>query len=122
VGKVLGETVVDVREEAKATLCVYQTQSLIFELSFIKTGGLSASQFMQNIQAIHADTFVLVPGLGDEAFYTGVPSYNLLQVRKGELVNSFGVRNVTADGSLSAPANAQELEKALAELLLSRLP
>jgi hypothetical protein len=46
----------------------------------------------------------------------------MLFVRKGEIVYTFGVRNVTADQSLSSPDNAQALEKSVADLLLTRLP
>jgi hypothetical protein len=60
--------------------------------------------------------------LGDEAFYHGKSTYRILFVRKGDTVYTFGVRNVTADQSLSAPDNAQALEKSMADLLLPRLP
>jgi hypothetical protein len=126
VGTVLGEAVVDVRDPVKdGSLCVYQTQNLILELSFIhKFGGYTDSvTYMQATRTNNiGDAPVDVPGLGDEAFYHGSAAYRLLLVRKGDTVYSFGVRNVTADQSLSSPANAQALEKSIAELLLPRLP
>lgn len=126
VGTVLGETVVDLRDPSKdGVLCVYQTQNLILELTFItKFGGFGDSvQYMQMTRTTGlGDAPVEVPGLGDEAFYHGSSSYRLLMVRKGATVYSFGVRNVTADQSLSSPANSQALEKAIAELLLPRVP
>jgi hypothetical protein len=126
VGTVLGEAVVDLRDPAKdGSLCVYQTQNLILELSIIKKfGGYGDSvQYMQMTRTNGVgDAPVEVPGMGDEAFYHGSPLYRLLLVRKGATVYSFGVRNVTADQSLSSPANAQAMEKTLAELLLPRLP
>ncbi|MGA2505037.1 MAG: hypothetical protein ABSG01_13180 [Anaerolineales bacterium] len=126
VGTALGEAVVEVRDPAKdGTLCVYQTQNLILELSFInKFGGFGDSvQYMQMTRTNNiGDAPVEVPGLGDEALYHGSSAYRLLFVRKGATVYSFGVRNVTADQSLSSPANSQAMEKALAELLLPRLP
>jgi hypothetical protein len=126
VGTALGEPVVDLRDPAKdGSLCVYQTQNLILELSIIKKfGGLGDSvQYMQGTRTSGVgDAPVEVPGLGDEAFYHGSSLYRILLVRKGATVYSFGVRNVTADQSLSSPANAQAMEKALAELLLPRLP
>jgi hypothetical protein len=60
--------------------------------------------------------------LGEEAFYHGSAKYRILFVRLGATVYTFGVRNVTADQSLSSPANAQVLEKSIAGLLLGRLP
>jgi len=128
VGTILGEAVVDLRDPAKdGSLCVYQTQTLILELNTQTVfGGFGDSvNFMQQIRAndvASGDTTLEVPGLGDEAFYHGSSSYRLLMVRKGATVYSFGVRNVTADQSLSSPANSQAMEKALAELLLPRLP
>jgi hypothetical protein len=126
VGTALGEAVVDLRDPAKdGVLCVYQTQNLILELSFInKFGGYTDSvTYMQATRTNNiGDAPVEVPGLGDEAFYHGAAIYRLLLVRKGATVYSFGIRNVTADQSLSSPANSQAMEKALAELLLPRLP
>jgi hypothetical protein len=126
VGTALGEAVVEVRDPAKdSSLCVYQTQNLILELSFItKFGGLGDSTgYMQGTRTSGVgDAPLDVPGLGDEAFYHGAAIYRILLVRKGATVYSFGVRNVTADQSLSSPANAQALEKSIADLLLPRLP
>jgi hypothetical protein len=126
VGKVLGETVVDLRDPTKhGTLCVYQTQNLILELTFLHTfsGFANSVDYMQKVRADGiGDTPLDVPGLADEAFYHGNSKYRMLFVRKGETVYTFGVRNVTADQSLSSPDNAQALEKSLADLLLPRLP
>jgi len=126
VGTVLAEAVVEVRDPAKnGDLCVYQTQNLILEVSFIhKFGGFADSiGYMQGTRTNNiGDAALDVPGLGDEAFYHGSSVYRILLVRKGDIVYSFGVRNVTADQSLSSPDNAQASEKAIAELLLPRLP
>ena len=126
VGKVLGEAVVDLRDPTQhGTLCVYQTQNLILELGFLHTfGGYGNS--VNYMQTTHSDGIGDAPldvaGLGDEAFYHGKSTYRILFVRKGDTVYTFGVRNVTADQSLSAPDNAQALEKSLADLLVPRLP
>jgi len=126
VGKVLGETVVDLRDPTKhGTLCVYQTQNLILELTFLHTfsGFANSVDYMQKVRADGiGDTPLDVPGLADGAFYHGNAKYRMLFVRKGEIVYTFGVRNVTADQSLSSPDNAQALEKGVADLLLTRLP
>jgi hypothetical protein len=121
IGTVLGETVVEVRDEAKNTICAFQTANLILEMNFLNTGAMTGEQYMQNIRSIN-ENGVSITGLGDDAFNKASPVYPILIVRKGNSVYSFGLRNVTADQSLSSPDNAQELEKAIAELLLSRLP
>jgi hypothetical protein len=81
---------------------------------------------MQQIRAndvASGDTPLEVPGLGDEAFYHGGSGFiRVLLVRKGAIVYSFGIRNITTDQSLSSPANAQAMEKALADLILTRVP
>ncbi len=129
IGTVLGEAVVDVRDPAKdGSLCVYQTQNLILELNTLKVfGGFGDSvNYMQQIRAndiANGDTPLDVAGLGDEAFYHGGSGYyRVLLVRKGAIVYSFGLRNITADQSLSSPDNAEALEKVLADLLLTRVP
>ena len=125
VGKVLGEAVVDLRDPTKhGTLCVYQTQNLILELAFLHTfsGYANSVAYMQQVRADGmGDAPLDVPGLGDESFYHGNAKYRILFVRKGDTVYTFGVRNVTADQSLSSPDNAQALEKSMADLLISRL-
>jgi hypothetical protein len=126
VGSVLGEAVLEVRDPIKdGSLCVYQSQTMILELSIIKKfGGLGDSvKYMQGTRTSGVgDAPLDVAGLGDEAFYHGVAIYRILLVRKGDTVYSFGVRTVTADQSLASPANAQALEKAIADLTLSRVP
>jgi hypothetical protein len=121
VGTVLGGAVVEVRDEAKSTICAYQTANLILEMNFLNTGAMTGEQYMQNIRSIHANG-VSITGLGDDAFNNAAPAYPILLVRKGNSVYSFGIRNVTADQSLSSPDSAQAMEKSVAELLLSRLP
>ena len=129
VGTILTQAVVEVRDPAKdGSLCVYQTQNLILELNTQRVfGGFGDSvNFMKQFRANYiasGDTPLDVSGLGDEAFYHGGSGYvRVLMVRKGAIVYSFGLRNVTTDNSLSSPDNAEALEKALADLLLTRLP
>ena len=126
VAKVLGEAVVDARDPSKKGInCVYQTKNLILELNTLHAfGGFANSvEYMKQTRVDGVGEPALdVPGLGDEAFYHGAAAYRLLLVRKGDTVYSFGVRNVTADQSLSSPDNAQALEKTIADLLMTRLP
>jgi hypothetical protein len=121
IGTVLGEVIVDAREKGNGTICAYQTANLILEINFLNTGGFTPEQYMQNIRSIN-ENGVSITGLGDDAFNTAKPAYPILHVRKGNSVFTFGLRNVTADQSLSSPDNAQALEKSVAELLISRLP
>ena len=123
IGNVLDEAVVEARQPAKdGSVCDYQTQNLILELTFLhKFGGFNSSTaYMDNIRT-NDETTVDAPGLGDEALYHGQPAYRLLLVRKGDTVYGFGVRNASAD-SFSSPDNAQDLEKSMADLLLGRAP
>jgi hypothetical protein len=129
VGTILGEAVVDLRDPAKdGSLCVYQTQNLILELNTqtVFGGFVDSVNFMKQIRAndiTSGDTPLDVPGLGDEAFYNGGSGFvRVLLVRKGAIVYSFGIRNITTDQSLSSPDNAQAMEKALADLILTRVP
>ncbi len=123
VGTALGEPVLELRDPVKdGSLCVYQTQTMILELSTLhKFGGFGDSvKYMAGTRTNGiGDAPVDVPGLGDEAFYHGGAAYRLLLVRKGDTVYSFGVRTVTADQSLASPANSQELEKAVADLFIN---
>jgi hypothetical protein len=126
VGTILAEAVVEVRDPSKnGYLCVYQTKNLILELGFnTKFGGfIDSVNYMQATRTNNiGDAPLDVPGLGDEAFYHGSSAYRILFVRMGATVYTFGVRNVTADQSLSSPENAQAMEKAIAELLFTHLP
>ncbi|MCX6984596.1 MAG: hypothetical protein NT118_07585 [Lentisphaerae bacterium] len=126
VGTILGEAVVEVRDPAKdGTTCVYQTKSLILELNSLHNFGgfVDSVNFMKETRAANINNPTEdVPGLGEDAFYNGNLKYNMLYVSKGGIVYTFGVRNVTTDQSLSSPDNAQAMEKAIAVLLLSRLP
>ena len=123
VGKVLGETVAEVRDPVHdGTLCEYQTKNLILELARVpKAPGETGVQYMQRVRAGLGQSGLDVPGLGDEAFYALLTSHAILRVRKGDSVYSFGLKGVSPTDTLSLE-DAKAKEKALAELLLSRLP
>ena len=98
---------------------------MILELGFLHTfsGYVDSVDYMKQVHADGlGDTPVDVPGLGDEAFYHGKLTYRILFVRKGAIVYTFGVRKVTAEQSIASPDNAQELEKSVADLLMTRIP
>ena len=126
IGKVLGETVVDLKDPTKdGTLCEYLTQNLILELGFyhIFIGSGNSVNYMQQLRTDGIGVApVEVTGLGDESLYHGESNHRVLYVRKGDTVYTMGVVNVTADNSLSSPDNALTLEKSLADLLMTRVP
>jgi hypothetical protein len=126
ISTILGEAVVEERNpDKKGIICVYQTKNLILELNTMHAfGGWGNSvEYMKQTRVNGVGLPKLdVPGLGDEAFYNGSAAYRLLLVRKGDTVYSLGIRNVTADQSISSPDNGQALEKAVAGLVLSHLP
>jgi len=126
VGKILGEAVVDLKDPTKdGLLCEYQTQNLILELGFYHTfiGPGNSVNYMQQLRTDGIGVApVEVTGLGDESLYHGESNHRVLYVRKGDTVYTSGVVKVTTDYSIASPDNAQELEKSVAELLMTRLP
>lgn len=120
-GTILAEAVIEVRDQADGTLCVYQTENLIFELGFLNTGAISGAQYLENVRGMVGDSAVIIE-LGDEAFYNTVSAYHLLLVRKGESVYTFGVRKDPESQVEPSEEDIHAKEKALAELLLGRLP
>ena len=122
VSKVLAQAVEEVRDPVHdGTLCEYQTKNLILQLAVPKVPGLTGVQYMQNRRALLGQSVLDVPGLGDEAFYALLTSHAILRVRKGDSVYSFGLKGVSPADTLSLE-DAKAKEKALAELLLSKLP
>ena len=120
VGTILGETVTEVRDEAKSTICAYQTQNMILEVNFLNTGGLTAVQYLDSIRSINANN-VPVPGLGTDALYNGNANYDILLVRTGDLVNTFGLRSDPSSQVTLSQADVEAKELAVAQLLVSRL-
>ena len=123
VSKVLAQAVEEVRDPVHdGTLCEYQTKNLILELARVpKAPGETGVQYMQRVRAGLGQSALDVPGLADEAFYNILTSHAILRVRKGDSVYSFGLKGVSPTDTLSLE-DAKAKEKALAELLLSRLP
>ena len=123
VSKVLAQAVEEVRDPVHdGTLCEYQTKNLILELARVpKAPGETGVQYMQRVRAGLGQSALDVPGLADEAFYNILTSHAILRVRKGDSVYSFGLKGVSPTDTLSLK-DAKAKEKALAELLLSRLP
>ena len=123
VSKVLAQAVEEVRDPVHdGTLCEYQTKNLILDLAVVpKAPGETGVQYMQRVRASLGQSALDVPGLGDEAFYALLTSHAILRVRKGDSVYSFGLQYVSPADTLSL-VDPKAKEKALAKLLLSRLP
>jgi hypothetical protein len=118
VGQILGQPVVDVRNTGNGTIVVYQTKSLILEVLSLKTGGISAADYMKSVRATNGNAAV-VAGVGDEAFYN-TTAYRIFFVRKGESVYSFGLRSEPAS-SVPSDTDIKAMEKSVAELFFSKL-
>lgn len=118
VGKVLGETVEDATPKGLGGVCSYTTKTLSVDLTVVTSGGTA---YLQQTQAKIGDLALVVPGLGDEAFYNTNSFVNTLFVRKGDAVYLIDVMNQPSSQELS-PEDVRAKEKALAEQLLSNLP
>ena len=118
VGTVLTEAVVEATGQGLGSGCSYATQNLRFDLTVSQTGGIS---YLQGVRTNIGDLALVVPGLGDEAFYNTNSFINTLMLRKGDTAYLFSVMNAPSSQELS-PEDVQAKEKALAELLLSHLP
>ncbi len=118
VGKILGQDVVDVREKGNGTILVYQAKGLILEVLSLKTGGMSAADYMKGVKETNGNP-AIVAGLGDDAFYN-TTAYRILFVRKGDSVYSFGLRSEPASNDPS-DATIKAMEKSIAELWFSKM-
>jgi hypothetical protein len=117
VGTVLAEPVGDATGGGLGGVCVYTTQNFSFELTVSNTGGI---KYMQSVRTNIGDLALVVPGLGDEAFYNTNSFINTLFLRKGDAVYLIDVMNAPSSQELS-PEDLQAKEKVLAVLLLSHL-
>jgi hypothetical protein len=93
---------------------------MILEVNFLNTGGVTAVDYMNNIRSINANN-VPVPGLGTDAFYNGNANYDILLVRTGNSVNTFGLRSDPSSQVALSQADVEAKELAVAQLLVSRL-
>jgi hypothetical protein len=118
VGQIFGQPVVDVREKGNGTIVVYQTKSLILEVLSLKTGGISAADYMKGVRETNGNA-ALVAGVGDEAFYN-TTAYRIFFVRKGDSVYSFGLRSEPVS-SVPSDTDIKAMEKSIAELFFSKL-
>jgi len=118
VGRILGQAVEDATAKGLGGVCSYKTKSLSLDLTVFASGGTA---YLQQTQAKIGDLALVVPGLGDEAFYNTNSFVNTLFVRKGDAAYLIDVINQPSSQELS-PEDVRAKEKALAEQLLSNLP
>ena len=112
VSKVLGQDIVDATESGMGGICTYTTKDLTFILTVSSTGG---AKFMPETLAKLGDLALVVPGLGDQAFFN--LNTNTLFALKGDAVFLFNINN----SNYQYPEDGQAKQKALAEVLISNL-
>jgi hypothetical protein len=117
VGKVLGATVETAVASGQGGVCTYTSANL--SIDFTIAGHTGGAKAMGTTLANLGDLALVVPGLGDQAFYN-TNSANALFVLKGDAEYLFGMSDVNYQPL--DPAVVQATEKALAEQLLSHLP
>lgn len=112
VSKVLGQDVVDAAESGMGGVCTYTTKDLTFILTVSFTGG---AKFMPETLAKLGDLALVVPGLGDQAFFN--LNTNSLFALKGDAFFLFNINN----SNYQYPEDGQAKQKALAEQLISNM-
>jgi hypothetical protein len=115
VNKALGVTVDTIESKGLGGVCSYKTKNLSIDLTVLHTGG---TKYLNDTIAKIGNLALLVPGLGDQAFYNTNSIVNALFLRKGDAVYLI---SVSASGQTLTPADLQAKEKALAVQLLSHL-
>jgi hypothetical protein len=117
VSKVLGNPVDSATGSGLGGVCTYTAKNL--KIDFTVAGHTGGAQAMATTLARLGDIALVVPGLGDQAFYN-TDSANGLFVLKGDAEYLFNMSDVTYQPL--DPAVVQTTEKALAVQLLSHLP
>jgi hypothetical protein len=116
VSKVLGKPVDTAVVSGMGGVCTYTSKNLSIDFTIAgHSGGLKA---MKTTLERLGDLALVVPGLGDQAFYN-TNSANALLVLKGDAEYMFGMSDVNYQPL--DPAVVQATEKAMAEQLLSKL-
>ena len=116
VSKVLGVPVLTAESSGLGGLCTYKTEKL--EILFLTAGNTGGIKAMNTTQSRLGDLALVVPGLGDLAFYN-TNSANALLLLKGDAEYNFNISDLNYQPL--DPAYVQATEKALAEQLLSIL-
>ena len=117
VSKVLGTPVDTATGSGLGGVCTYTAKNL--KIDFTVAGHTGGAKAMATTLARLGDIALVVPGLGDQAFYN-TDSANGLFVLKGDAEYLFNMSDVTYQPL--DPNVVQATEKALAVQLLSHLP
>jgi predicted small secreted protein len=117
VSKVLGTPVDTATGSGLGGVCTYTAKNL--KIDFTVAGHTGGAQAMATDFARLGNLALVVPGLGDQAFYNTNSAYALF-VLKGDAEYLFGMSDVTYQPL--DPTVVQATEKALAVQLLSHLP
>jgi hypothetical protein len=116
ISQALGVKADSVQRSSTGGVCNYTSANLSMDLTYSHTGGVKA---MNTTLANLGDMAQVVPGLGDQAFYN-TNSANALFVLKGDGEYLFQLSDLTYQPL--DPTIVQAAEKALAEILVSKLP
>jgi hypothetical protein len=117
VSKALGMPVDSATSSGLGGVCTYIASNL--KIEFTTTGQTGGQAAMATTLSSLGNLALLVPGLGDQAFYN-TNSANALFLLKGDAEYLFGISDVNYQPL--DPADVQAKEKALAEQLLNLLP
>ena len=117
VSKVLGVPVLKAELSGLGGVCTYTTSNL--KIDFTTTGYTGGIKAMNTTLANLGDLALVVPGLGDLAFYN-TNSANTLFVLKGDAEYLFSMSDLNFQEL--DPVVVQATEKALAEKMLGNLP
>jgi hypothetical protein len=98
-------------------VCTYTTTDLSVEFTVFHTGG---TQYLADGLVKLGDLALVVPGLGDQAFFNTNSFVNSLLVRKGDAAFIFSVSDLTY--TTYTLEDLQAKEKALAEQMFTHLP
>jgi hypothetical protein len=116
VSKALGKPVDTATGSGLGGVCTYTSKNLKISLTVSHTGGIQA---MASTFASLGNLALVVPGLGDQAFYN-TNAANGLFVLKGDAEYLFDMSDLNYQEL--DPAVVQATEKALAEKMLANLP
>ncbi len=117
VSKVLGVPVLTAELSGLGGVCTYTTSNL--KIDFTTTGYTGGAKAMSTTLANLGELALVVPGLGDQAFYN-TNSASALFVLKGDAEYLFSMSDLNYQEL--DPAVVQATEKALAEKMLANLP
>jgi hypothetical protein len=117
VSKALGITAAAGVSSGLGGVCMFTTTDLKVELTVTHTGG---TQYLADTLASLGDLALVVPGLGDQAFFNTNSVVNALLFRKGDAAFIISVSDLTY--TTYTPEDLQAKEKALAEQMLTHIP